>query len=345
MKHNSQYLKLCTECFHKRLVKHFPFSQYKEFDIFIKRLKFSGKAKLTNSTCSDCKTHKATWDTDPNQKEDRHKGNSIPWRIYDLLDCTNKELCLDCIDVGCLREWVPYPASFFAKHYIEDMVKTRHIQKKRGTCEWCENRGDVFSIQYDDKKIDNRYTYKTLITIYHVLLMPVPWILMIFISFWLDQYWQPTSLIFSLGLFILFSYKLFLQIFWTSWRYVFDPFVIGLNISVVPIVYCLSFILTTKALWVFYGGQFFDIEEPINDMSWVIYLIDNIIRVVFCDFAEVFGITISKINHNKDSILICSYVFAFRTMLGISVINSIIRGYQIFKSPVWLYNDNPRDVV
>jgi hypothetical protein len=63
-------------------------------------------------------------------------------------------------------------------------------------------------------------------------------------------------------------------------------------------------------------------EASIVDFS--IFAIDNIIRVIFWDLPEVYGLAASPITHNVDSLTISTLVFLFRLLIGLSLIKMVV---------------------
>ena len=64
------------------------------------------------------------------------------------------------------------------------------------------------------------------------------------------------------------------------------------------------------------------IDASIAEFS--IFAIDNIIRVIFWDLPEVYGLAASPITHNVDSLIISTLVFLFRVLIGLSLIKMVI---------------------
>ena len=63
-------------------------------------------------------------------------------------------------------------------------------------------------------------------------------------------------------------------------------------------------------------------DASIVDFS--IFAIDNIIRVIFWDLPEVYGLAASPITHNVDSLIIATLVFLFRLLIGLSLIKMVV---------------------
>lgn len=89
---------------------------------------------------------------------------------------------------------------------------------------------------------------------------------------------------------------------------------------------------------VIHGDQFFDFSLQPTEITWLRYLLDNVVRVLLLDFAEIYGLPIGDVSH-KYHWMISSFIFIFRTTLGIGIAKIIIRGYYIFKSPLWRYEE------
>ena len=64
------------------------------------------------------------------------------------------------------------------------------------------------------------------------------------------------------------------------------------------------------------------IDASIAEFS--IFAIDNIIRVIFWDLPEVYGLAASPITHNVDSLIIATLVFLFRLLIGLSLIKMVV---------------------
>lgn len=67
--------------------------------------------------------------------------------------------------------------------------------------------------------------------------------------------------------------------------------------------------------WLFEGGDG-------GLLSWIMYLVDNLARVFALDFFETFRIELSDVRHT-DSLLAKSFVFSFKAVLSIALINPV----------------------
>ena len=54
------------------------------------------------------------------------------------------------------------------------------------------------------------------------------------------------------------------------------------------------------------------------------FAVDNIIRVVFWDIPEIYGISATAISHNVDNLMISSFIFLFRTLIGLSLLKMLL---------------------
>lgn len=70
--------------------------------------------------------------------------------------------------------------------------------------------------------------------------------------------------------------------------------------------------------------QFFSGTTDASIVDFSIFAIDNIIRVIFWDLPEVYGLAASPITHNVDSLIISTLVFLFRVLIGLSLIKMVV---------------------
>ena len=93
---------------------------------------------------------------------------------------------------------------------------------------------------------------------------------------------------------------------------VFSPF--ALLFSFVVICYLLN--LTEPTLFV--GSK----KATLADFS--VFAFDNILRVVFWDVPEIYGLSATRITHNVDNLMISTLVFLFRALIGLSLIRMVV---------------------
>lgn len=93
------------------------------------------------------------------------------------------------------------------------------------------------------------------------------------------------------------------------------------HIVSIPLLLFFSFSLTSYYGWLSYGEKFLIVESS-GPITWLAYGLDNFIRATLFDFAEIYGIDLSKIEHNT-SILPSTFVFVFRTAMSLSFITII----------------------
>lgn len=70
--------------------------------------------------------------------------------------------------------------------------------------------------------------------------------------------------------------------------------------------------------------KFFSGTTDASIVDFSIFAIDNIIRVIFWDLPEVYGLAASPITHNVDSLIISTLVFLFRVLIGLSLIKMVV---------------------
>ena len=93
---------------------------------------------------------------------------------------------------------------------------------------------------------------------------------------------------------------------------IFSPF--ALIISFASICY----LLNGTAPQYFVGSQ----NASIVDFS--MFTVDNIIRVIFWDVPEIYGLAATKITHNTNNLGISTFIFLFRTLIGLSLIKMVM---------------------
>ncbi len=54
------------------------------------------------------------------------------------------------------------------------------------------------------------------------------------------------------------------------------------------------------------------------------FALDNIIRVVFWDIPEIYGLSATGISHNVDNLMISSFIMLFRTLIGLSLLKMLL---------------------
>jgi hypothetical protein len=59
-------------------------------------------------------------------------------------------------------------------------------------------------------------------------------------------------------------------------------------------------------------------------LDFSVFAVDNILRVVFWDLPEIYGLSATPITHNVDSLPIATFVFLFRALIGLSLIKMLI---------------------
>ena len=63
-------------------------------------------------------------------------------------------------------------------------------------------------------------------------------------------------------------------------------------------------------------------EASIIDFS--AFAFDNIVRTVFWDIPEIYGLSATSITHNADNLLISSFILVFRTLIGLSLLKMLL---------------------
>jgi hypothetical protein len=93
---------------------------------------------------------------------------------------------------------------------------------------------------------------------------------------------------------------------------IFSPF--ALIISFASICYLLNGV----------EPQYFVGSKNASIIDFSMFTVDNIIRVVFWDVPEIYGIAATSITHNTDNLGISSFIFLFRTLIGLSLIKMLM---------------------
>ncbi len=70
--------------------------------------------------------------------------------------------------------------------------------------------------------------------------------------------------------------------------------------------------------------QFFVNTTNASIVDFSVFAVDNIFRVIFWDVPEIYGLSATPITHNVDSLLISTFVFLFRALIGLSLIKMVI---------------------
>ncbi len=70
--------------------------------------------------------------------------------------------------------------------------------------------------------------------------------------------------------------------------------------------------------------RFFHGTTNASIVDFSVFAIDNIFRVIFWDVPEIYGLSATPITHNVDSLLISTFVFLFRALIGLSLIKMVI---------------------
>jgi len=89
-----------------------------------------------------------------------------------------------------------------------------------------------------------------------------------------------------------------------------------------------TFVIVSHSINAVWPGTCFSVTpNATRSFAWVLYGIDNVIRAVLLDFAEIYFVDISGIDHKK-GFWVCSFVFSFRTVLSIGLVSLIIRSWR-----------------
>lgn len=91
------------------------------------------------------------------------------------------------------------------------------------------------------------------------------------------------------------------------------------------------FVATSMLGRAHFGESFLVVPEQL-DVWWdlPLYGLDNFIRAVLWDFAEIYRLDLSEIEHG-DGFWATTFVFVVRTSLAISFLSYVIAGYKAFK--------------
>lgn len=93
---------------------------------------------------------------------------------------------------------------------------------------------------------------------------------------------------------------------------IFSPF--ALVFSFVAICYLLNLVQPN----LFVGSR----NASIIDFS--VFAFDNILRVIFWDVPEIYGLSATSITHNMEYLWISTLIFLFRALIGLSLIKMVI---------------------
>ena len=93
---------------------------------------------------------------------------------------------------------------------------------------------------------------------------------------------------------------------------IFSPF--ALIISFASICYLLNGI----------APQYFVGSHNASIVDFSMFTVDNIIRVIFWDVPEIYGLAATKITHNTSNLGISTFIFLFRTLIGLSLIKMVM---------------------
>ncbi len=93
---------------------------------------------------------------------------------------------------------------------------------------------------------------------------------------------------------------------------IFSPF--ALVLSFVAICYLLNLVQPN----LFVGSR----NASIVDFS--VFAFDNILRVIFWDVPEIYGLSATSITHNMEYLWISTLIFLFRALIGLSLIKMVI---------------------
>ena len=93
---------------------------------------------------------------------------------------------------------------------------------------------------------------------------------------------------------------------------IFSPFALVFSFAVI------CYLLNDVQADLFVGSK----NASLLDFS--VFAIDNILRVIFWDLPEIYGISATRITHNVDNLPISTLVFLFRTLIGLSLIRMMI---------------------
>ena len=92
----------------------------------------------------------------------------------------------------------------------------------------------------------------------------------------------------------------------------FSPFALVISFPII------CYLLNGIEPQLFVGSR----EASIIDFS--AFAFDNIIRTVLWDIPEIYGLSATPITHNVDNLMISSFILAFRTLIGLSLLKMLL---------------------
>lgn len=85
------------------------------------------------------------------------------------------------------------------------------------------------------------------------------------------------------------------------------------------------FLIASFSGWKAYGSAFLIVPSG-SPLDWLAYMVDNLVRTVFLDFAEIYRLKLSPIEHAA-AFWPATFVFVFRTALSVGLINLVLTAF------------------
>lgn len=101
-----------------------------------------------------------------------------------------------------------------------------------------------------------------------------------------------------------------------------------------PVAYCLYFAFLVRGIYNVFGpGHFASLPPVVSDWTWVFYLLDNIVRALIFDVAEIYGLSVSEVDHRQSDIWMSTIIFCFRTTLALALLRLVVDALRKERSP------------
>lgn len=324
---------LCSACLEDRV----GFAPHFVLD----RMQREGLVRTSPPPCSECGAesapplllgHPRAFLTAVREPRPRQRGagfEHVCYRVLDTLRQTSGYLCLRCLER-------PLFSFQEATGPLAALEGSGHAGRSDGRCSRCGTRAEVWRAVEEDR-VRRQVSTKILRLIPAAVVSAGIAALMIVGVLVLDQrLWPHSSFVIGAIGFLLLTWGIMVAEFTVRGpvRYTFAATGVTASILWGPSLYLAAFFFLARGLWLQFGDGVFQLPGPPDDVTWLLYLLDNFIRAILFDAAEIYGWDVSGVRH-ADNLPAATLVFVFRFTLGLGLLKTLTRGLQILRSPYW----------
>ena len=286
---------------------------------------------FSQAECMKCKRRRLAFGAFPDRVP-AVPGEAVSYRILDALRHTLANLC-----ERCLEQALGVKDGSIATRLLE--MQDSNLVGREGRCGRCGSFATVYRVGRVVSEPRSRLISKPLLLCLYLGLTGIAAAALLLGVHYLEtRIWRPSALVFAVPAYLAYTIFVPLSVLWTGnekTRLVFDPVAVAEHFFVIPLGYLISFYLIVRALWMFLGTTPFGALPPeVSELTWLWYVVDNLVRVLLLDWAEVYGVSVSGVDHSRVWWM-STLVFSFRFALSMGIVKLFLRGYWIYRSPAW----------